>query len=117
MAEEQNDSFLKLILRSRIGLDLAMVLILGVVAYLVFRRAGDLQPMEGAILMMVAAGLLGLGRYWWRWQRSLTQDGVLGDWVWRILQGERAHAGPSRHAGRRPQGQGGPEHGHCGDPA
>ncbi len=96
MAEEPNDSFLKLILRSRIGMDLAMVLTLGVVAHLVFRRAGDIQPLEGAILMMVAASLLGLGRYWWRWQRALTQGGVLGDWVHRILQGEREPMGVPR---------------------
>jgi methyl-accepting chemotaxis protein len=90
MVEDRNDSFWKRVAGAGVGMDLGLLLGLGLLAYLLFRHAASFKPMEGAILMMAAASLLRLGRGWWEWQRGLMEGGVLGDWVRRILQGERA---------------------------
>lgn len=74
---------------SRILVDLVLVLPLGALAYLLFRQAGAFSPVEGALLIMVAAGLLQAGLHWWDWHQRLTLGGALVDWVQRILQGER----------------------------
>ena len=69
--------------------DLAMLPFLGLVAYCLFLASASLRPAEAALLMMAAAGLLLLGRRWYSWQRSLAPEGLLSDWVGRILQGDR----------------------------
>ena len=79
----------KQVSESRILVDLAQILLLGAVAYLLFHQAGTLGPAEGALLIMVAAGLLRLGRHGWEWQRRMTRDGSLVDWVQRTQRGER----------------------------
>ena len=79
----------KQVSESKIPMDLVQILLLGAVAYLLFQHAGTLSPAEGALLIMVGAGLLRTGLYWWEWHRRLTRDGSLVDWVQRILQGER----------------------------
>ncbi len=89
MVEERKESFWKQVAGAGFEMDLAMLSGLGLLAYLLFHHAGRLQPLEGAILMMVGAGLLRLGRRWWEWQRGLVEDGMLGDWARRVLQGER----------------------------
>jgi methyl-accepting chemotaxis protein len=70
-------------------MDLMGLPFLGAVAYLLFRHAAALKPVEGAILIMAAAGLLLAGLRWWGWHRGLTHDGSLMDQVQRILRGER----------------------------
>ena len=79
----------KQVSESKIPMDLVQILLLGAVAYLLFQHAVTLSPAEGALLIMVGAGLLRTGIYWWEWHRRLTRDGSLVDWVQRILQGER----------------------------
>ena len=74
---------------SRIPIDLVPLLLLGAIAYLLFRHAEALSPVEGALLIMGVAGFLRTGLHWWGWQRRLKRDGSLVDWVQRILQGER----------------------------
>lgn len=82
-------SFWEGVAGSRIPSDLMSLPFLGAVAYLLFRHAAVLKPVEGAILIMVAAGLLRAGLRWWDWHRGLAHDGSLMDRVQRILQGER----------------------------
>lgn len=74
---------------TRIGLDLAMLACLGMVAFLLFQQGDGLKPGEGAVLVTATAGLLILGRRWWEWQRRLARDGFLDDWAARIQEGER----------------------------
>ncbi|WLT32669.1 methyl-accepting chemotaxis protein [Geothrix sp. PMB-07] len=63
--------------------------VLWLVAYVLFRHAGALQPAEGAFLIVAAAGLLRAGLHWLDWHRGLASDGTLMDGVQRILQGDR----------------------------
>lgn len=70
-------------------LELLLLTALGAVAYLLFLQAGRLRPIEGALLVMAAAGLLRLGLRWWDWQAGLSREGVLLDWLHGILRGER----------------------------
>lgn len=74
--------------------DLAMLLVLGAAAYLLFRTSASLHPGEAAILMMVVAGLVLVGRRWFAWQRDLVPESFLSDWAGRILGGERARLTP-----------------------
>ncbi len=74
---------------ARIPINLVPLLLLGALAYLLFRHSEALSPVEGALLIMVAAGFLHTGLHWWDWQLRLTRDGSLADWVQRIHQGER----------------------------
>ncbi len=74
---------------SKIPNDLMGLPVLGAVAYLLFRHAAVLKPVEGAVLMMATAGLVRAGFRWWDWHRGLAHDGSLMDRVQRILQGER----------------------------
>lgn len=83
------DFFRKHLEIRRWAADLAMLPILGAVAYLLFRAAASLRPGEAAILMMVAAGLVLVGRRWFAWQRDLAPGSFLTDWVNRILRGDR----------------------------
>ena len=69
--------------------ELGLLLFLGAVAYLLFRQAQTISPIEGALLILVTAGLLGGAFHWWDWNRRLIQDGSLVDWVQQVLQGER----------------------------
>lgn len=85
----QNGSFWKRIVARRWAADAAMLPILGAVAYLLFRASASLRPVEGAALMMVAAGLILLGRRWFFWYRDLVPDGFIADWAHLILQGDR----------------------------
>jgi hypothetical protein len=82
-------SVLKLAWEGGILGELALFPILGAVAYVLFLRAAALGPVEGALLIVMTAGLLRLGLQWWGWHRRLTRDGSLLDWVHRTLQGER----------------------------
>lgn len=75
---------------TRAGMDLATLAGIGVASYLGLRAGSGLQPVEGAFLMVVAAGLITLGRWWWDWQRRLIHDSFLDDWARRTLDGERA---------------------------
>lgn len=91
----QNGSFWKRIVARRWTADAAMLPILGLVAYLLFRASASLRPAEGAALMMVAVGLILLGRRWFFWYRGLVPDGFIADWAHLILQGDRTpHAPP-----------------------
>ena len=74
---------------SKIPMDLMGLPFLGVVAYVLFRNAAALKPVEGAFVIVITAGLLRAGLRWWDWHRGLTSDGTLMDWVQRVLQGER----------------------------
>ncbi len=74
---------------SKVPMDLMGLPFLGLVAYLLFSHASALAPAEGALLMVVTAGLLRAGLRWWDWQRGLASDGSLMDWVQRTLGGER----------------------------
>ncbi len=74
---------------SKLPLDLAGLPFLGAVAYLLFRHAAALRPLEGALLVVATAGFLRAGLHWWGWHQRLLKDGPLLDWVQRILQGER----------------------------
>jgi methyl-accepting chemotaxis protein len=69
--------------------DLAVLPFLGATAYFLARASASLRPVEAATLMMVAAGLVVLGRRWYGWQRSLAPEGLLSDWASRILRGHR----------------------------
>ena len=74
--------------------DLAALPLLGAAAYLLFMASASLRPAEAAVLMMVAAGLVLLGRRWLAWQRSLAPESLLADWAGRILRGDRAPLAP-----------------------
>jgi|GEM_PF-484362 hypothetical protein len=74
---------------SKIPVDVVVLLLMGAVAYLLFQHAEAFSPVEAALLIMVAAGLLRAGLHWWGWHRRLTNDGAFMDWIQRILQGER----------------------------
>jgi methyl-accepting chemotaxis protein len=80
--------------------DLAVLPFLGATAYLLFRASASLRPGEAAILMMVAAGLVLLGRRWYAWQRSLAPESILSDWAGRILRGDRTALVPQTGLGR-----------------
>ncbi|GLH67923.1 hypothetical protein GETHED_22870 [Geothrix edaphica] len=69
--------------------DLVILPFLGVAAYFLFQASALLRPGEAAVLMMVAAGLVQLGRRWFAWQRDLAPERFLSDWAGRILQGDR----------------------------
>ena len=86
---------------ARIPINLVPLLLLGALAYLLFRHSEALSPVEGALLIMVAAGFLHTGLHWWDWQLRLTRDGSLADWVQRIHQGERKPHPPRHRTGRR----------------
>ena len=93
MAEEKGMGLVRSFWRwtsgSKIPMDLMGLPILGLVAFLLFRHASALAPVEGAFLIMVTAGLVQAGLRWWDWQRGLASDGSLMDWVQRTLGGER----------------------------
>lgn len=78
----------------RWGADLAVLPVLGAVAYLLFRASASLGPGEAAVLMMAAAGLVLLGRRWYAWQQALAPEGLLSDWAARILRGDRTPVAP-----------------------
>jgi methyl-accepting chemotaxis protein len=96
-----NGSFWKRILARRWAGDAATLLVLGAVAFVLFQASAALRPLEAAVLMMAAAGLVLVGRRWFFWQRDLAPDGFIADWARQILQGDRA----SRQAppGLRPE--------------
>lgn len=87
-----NDTFRTYLLDRRLAADLAILPILGATAYLLFRTSASLRPLEAAILMMAAAGLVLLGRRWLSWQYRLAPAGFLADWAQRILDGDRSGA-------------------------
>ncbi len=89
MAEDRKEALWKHAVVARILMDLALLPLLAGVAYLLFRSGSALQPLEATLLMSLAVALAGLGRHWWEWQQGLRVEGLLGDWVRRILQGER----------------------------
>ena len=89
MAEDRKDALWKHAVVARILMDLALLPVLAGVAYVLFRSGTALQPLEATFLMVLAVALAGLGRHWWEWQRGLLVEGLLGDRVRRILQGER----------------------------
>lgn len=74
---------------SKIPMDLLVLPFLGAVAYLLFSHASALRPIEGALLMVGTAWILRAGLRWWDWQRGLSSDGSLMDWVQRTINGER----------------------------
>ena len=78
---------------SRVLVELTLLLFLGAVAYLLFRRASAISPLEGALLIIGTAGLLRGAFLWWDWHRRLIKDGALVDWVQRILHGEQEPQG------------------------
>lgn len=80
--------------------DLAVLPLLGAAAFLLFTASASLRPVEAAVLMMVAAGLVLLGRRWLAWQRRLAPESLLADRAGRILRGDRAPLAP--HAGMEP---------------
>jgi hypothetical protein len=86
---ERTQTVWKRVPGSRIPVDLVLLPCLGLVAYFLFRHAEALTPAEGALLVVAVAGLLRLGLQWWGWQQRLTRDGILVDWIQRILDGER----------------------------
>lgn len=85
----RNAFFRKYLAGRRQAADLAMLPILGTVAYLLFRAGSALSPLEGAVLMVVAAALMLVGRRWLTWQRDLTSTGFLTDWAHRVIDGDR----------------------------
>jgi hypothetical protein len=93
MADEQDmgqrTDFWHWIRTFRVGLDLATLAGVGAAAYFLLLTPGGIGPLEGAFLVMAAAGLVTLGRWWWDWQRRLVHEGWLDDWARRILDGER----------------------------
>lgn len=89
---DRNHFFRKHLAGRRWAADLAMLPILGIAAYLLFRAGQVLGPIEGAVLMMVAAALILVGRRWLAWQRDIVSSGFLTDWAHRILNGERDRA-------------------------
>ena len=89
MAEDRKDALWKHAVVARVLMDLALLPVLAGVAYVLFRSGTALQPLEATFLMVLAVALIGLGRHWWEWQRGLLVEGLLGDRVRRILQGER----------------------------
>jgi hypothetical protein len=96
MAEERKDALWKHTVVARILMDLALLPVLAGVAYVLFRSGSALQPLEATCLMVLAVALVALGRHWWEWQRGLLVEGMLGDWVRRILRGEREPSEPSQ---------------------
>ncbi|MBK9795394.1 MAG: methyl-accepting chemotaxis protein [Holophagaceae bacterium] len=74
----------------RLSMDVGVLPLLGVVAYLLFRYASAITPLEGALLIMATGALLLAGLHWWRWHRSLTREGSLLDWSQQVLGGSRA---------------------------
>ena len=99
MAEDRKEALWKHVVLARVLMDLALLPVLAGVAYLLFRSGSALQPLEATLLMALALALAALGRHWWEWQRGLRVEGLLGDWVRRILQGERAPSGASAGLG------------------
>ena len=99
MAEDHRDSFWTHTVGTRLAVELALLASLGALAYVLFRHPGRLQPLEATLLLVLAAALLGLGRHWLEWQRHLKEEGLLGDRVRRILQGERPPAAPTHELG------------------
>lgn len=89
---DRNAFFRKHLAGRRWAADLAMLPILGAAAYLLFRAGLVLTPAEGAVLLMVTAALILVGRRWLAWQRDLVSSGFLTDWAHRILNGERERA-------------------------
>ena len=79
---------------SRTAVNLLLLACLGVVAYLLFRHAGALNPAEGAVLIVATTGLLWTGLAWWDWHRGLAQEGPLLDWVEQIRRGDRRSLQP-----------------------
>ena len=84
-----NGSYWKRTVARRWTADVAMLLILGTVAHVLFRASASLRPAEGAALMVGAAGLLLVGRRLFFWQRGLAPDGFIADWAHLILAGDR----------------------------
>jgi methyl-accepting chemotaxis protein len=82
-------SFWKRALGSKIPMDVMGLPFLGGVAYFAFCHAAALNPLEGALVIVITAGLLRAGLRWLDWHRGLTSDGTLMDWVQRVAQGER----------------------------
>lgn len=95
-----HDTFRAFRLDRQMVADLAVLPILGATAYLLFRAASSLGPLEAALLMMAVATLVLFGRRWLSWQRDLLRGGFMADWAQRILRGDRTPAA-------MPQGMGG----------
>lgn len=79
---------------SRTVVHLLLLACLGAVAYVLFRHAGSLNPVEGAVLIVATTGLLWSGLAWWDWHRGLAQEGPLLDWVEQIRRGDRKSLQP-----------------------
>ena len=96
MSEVRKGSILERAMLAWRGAELLMLLCLGGVAYVLFRFGDRLSALEGALLMMAAAGLIGLGRHGWAWLGSLQGESSLEAWAQRTLAGERQplQAGP-----------------------
>ena len=99
MAEDRKEALWKHAVVARILMDLALLPLLAGVAYVLFRSGSALQPLEATFLMVLALALVVLGRHGWEWQRGLLVEGLLGDWVRRILRGERGPSEPSQGLG------------------
>jgi len=93
MAEKMGIGRVRSIWKQRSGeklpVEVMALPLLGAVAYLLFRYARAFTPLEAAFLLMTTAALLMAGLRWWHWQRRLTRDGSIADWVERILAGNR----------------------------
>ena len=97
MAKDQgmqpNRSFLRMAFRSGLGQDLALLPGLGLAAYFLFGNSSRLQPVESALLLVGAGGLLLLAKVGWRLHQRMTSSGILQDRIHRILAGDRTRGG------------------------
>ncbi len=73
----------------RLLIDGVILAALGSLEYAILSHPSAIQPGEGAVLVMVFAGLLILGRRGISWQRALALNAFLPDWAGRILRGSR----------------------------
>lgn len=89
MSDVRQGSFWGQVAAAWQGAELAMLPCLGGVAYVLFRFGHRLGPLEGALVLMAAAGLILLGRHGWVWYRTLQGESSLEAWAQRTLAGER----------------------------
>lgn len=89
MSDARQGSFWGQVAVAWCGAELAVLSCLGGVAYALFRFGPRLGPLEGALLLTAAAGLIGLGRHGWVWYRALQGESSLEAWAHRTLAGER----------------------------
>ncbi|MDE3033281.1 MAG: hypothetical protein KGI56_06420, partial [Acidobacteriota bacterium] len=73
----------------RLFIDAVILAALGSLEYAILSHPSAIQPGEGAVLVMVFAGLLILGRRGISWQRAQALNAFLPDWAGRILRGSR----------------------------